>query len=306
LSRAEVGRDAARVAVQRAQEMLGAGGQRRDVDAAEAQLKAAEAGVTVAAVRVQEAEAALQLAEHGLALTAVRAPLAGVVIDRKVTAGQQIGLPLSAHLFTVAADLAQMEVVAQVAEGDVGKLKVGLPATFTVNSFPDVTFRGTVAQIKQVPTTVQGAVFYPVIVRAENAKDPTTGEWRLRPGMPAAVELNVRKHDNVWKLPLAARGVILDPARRDDAARAKLARWEARPDRSDWQLVWARDGDGPARPLFIKVGGTAAGEPGVQDGQFAEVVAWDPDEPPPDPARPPRALIAAPPAEKPGAGLKLF
>jgi HlyD family secretion protein len=303
--RAEAARDAARVAVQRAREMLGAGGQRRDVDAAEAQLKAAEAGVAVAAVRVQEAEAALQLAEHGLALTAVRAPLAGVVIDRKVTAGQQIGPPLSAHLFTVAADLAQMEVVAHVAEGDVGKLKVGLPATFTVNSFPDVTFRGSVAQIKPVPATVQGAVFYPVTVRAENAKDPATGEWRLRPGMPAAVELNVRKHENVWKLPLAARGVTLDPAQRAESARAKLTRWEARPDRGDWQLVWARDGDGPARPLFLKLGGVA-GEPGVQDGQFAEVVAWDPDEPPPDPGRPPRALIAAPPAEKSGAGLKLF
>jgi HlyD family secretion protein len=298
VGRAEAARDAARVAVSRANELLGAGGQRRDVDIAEAALKSAEATIHVAEIKVHEAETALQLAQHGLDLTTVRAPTAGVVIDRKVSAGQQIGPPISALLFTVAADLARMDVVAQVAEGDVGRLKPGLPATFTVNSFPDVTFRGQVKQIKPVPATVQGAVFYPVTVTAENAKDSTTGEWRLRPGMPAAVDLELRRHDGVWKLPLAARGVTLDPARQDESARAKLARWEVRDDRPEWQLVWARDGDGPPRPLFLKLGTT-------QDGQFVEVQSWDPDEKPPDWARPPRVLIAAP-AEKQSVGLKLF
>jgi HlyD family secretion protein len=298
VGRAEAARDAAKVAVQRANDLLKAGGQQRDVDVADAALRSAEATVHVAGVKVQEAEAALQLAEHGLALTTVRSPLAGVVIDRRVTAGQQIGPPISAMLFTVAADLARMEVVAQVAEGDIGRLKAGLPASFTVNSFPDVTFHGAVKQVKPVPTTVQGAVFYPVIVAAENAKDPTTGEWRLRPGMPAAVELVLRTHENVWKLPLAARGVMLEPNRIDEAAKAKLARWEARPDRPDWQLVWARDGEKPVRPLFLKLAGT-------QDGQFAEVQSWDPDEPGPDQTKPARVLIAAP-AEKQSAGLKLF
>ena len=298
VARAEAARDAAKVVVQRATELLEAGGQRRDLDAAEAGLRSAEATVHVAEVKVQEAEAARQLADHGLALTAVRAPIAGVVIDRKVTAGQQIGPPLSALLFTVAADLARMEVVAQVAEGDIGRVKPGLAATFTVNSFPDVTFRGEVKQIKPVPATVQGAVFYPVTVAAENAKDPGTGEWRLRPGMPAAVDLVLRTHASIWKLPLAARGVTLDVARQDEAARAKLAKWEAKSDRPDWQLVWARDGDGPPRPLFLKV-------TGVQDGQFVEVAGWDPDEKGPDPLRPPRVLIAAP-GERSSPGLRLF
>jgi HlyD family secretion protein len=233
-----------------------------------------------------------------LNLCTVRAPSGGVVIDRKVSAGQQIGPPMSAHLFTVAADLARMEVVAQVAEGDVGRLKAGVPATFTVNSFPDVTFHGQVKQIKAVPATMQGAVFYPVMVTAENAKDAATREWRLRPGMPAAVELELRRHDAVWKLPLAARGVTLDAGRQDEASRAKLARWDAKDDRPDWQLVWARDADGPPRPLFLKLG-TA------QDGQFVDLQAWDPDEKPPERGRPPRVLIAAP-AEKQSAGLKLF
>jgi HlyD family secretion protein len=296
VGRAEAARDAAKIGVHRANDLLKAGGQQRDVDMADAGLRSADAAVHVAGIKIQEAEAALQLAEYGLSLTTVRAPLAGVVIDRKVTAGQQVGPPLSAQLFTVAADLARMELVAQVAEGDIGRLKPGLPATFTVNSFPDVTFRGTVKQVKPVPAMVQGAVFYPVTVAAENAKDPVTAEWRLRPGMPAAAELVLRTHDRVVKLPLAARGVTLDVAHQDDAARAKLAKWEARLDRPDWQLVWARDGDGPPRPLFLKLAGT-------QDGQFVEVQDWDPDEKPPD--RLPRVLIA-PPSEKPSPGLRLF
>ena len=130
------------------------------------------------------------------------------------------------------------------------------------------------------------------------AKDPATGEWRLRPGMPAAVELELRRHDGAWKLPLAARGVTLDTGRQDEASRAKLARWDAKDDRPDWQMVWSRNADGPPRPLFLKLG-TA------QDGQFVDVQAWDPDEKLPERAQPPRVLIAAP-AEKQSAGLKLF
>jgi HlyD family secretion protein len=298
VGRAEAARDAAKVAVDRASDLLKAGGLRRDVDVAEAALKSAEAAVHVAAVKVQEAEAALNLADYGLTLTTVRSPIAGIVIERKVTAGQQIGPPISGHLFTVAADLAHVEVVAQVAEGDIGRLKAGVPATFTVNSYPGVVFKGEVKRIQPVPATMQGAVFYPVVVAAENAKDASTGEWRLRPGMPAAVDLILRTNDHVWKLPLAARGVMIDSGRQDEAAKAKLAKWESRPDRPEWQLVWARDGDGPPRPLFLKLGG-------VQDGQFVEVEGWDPDEPTPTPQKPPRALIAAP-QEKSSPGLRLF
>src|SRR5947209_19486214 len=182
----------------------------------------------------------------------------------------------------------------------------GLNSTFTVNSFPDATFSGHVTQIKPVPGTVQGAVFYSVVVTAENSKDPATGEWRLRPGMPASAELVLRTHENAWKLPAAARGVRLDPARQTESARAKIARWDARADRTSWQLVWARDGDGPPRPLYLRLDGkTESGEAAIQDGPFVEVLAWDPDETPPPADHPPRVLIATTP-EKAEKGLKLF
>lgn len=306
--RAETGRDAARTAVRRAQELLEkAGGSQRDLDQAEAAFKAAEAAVGVAQARVREAEAALRLAEYGVTVTAVRSPLAGVVIDKRVTAGQIIGPPQSAHLFVVAADLARMELIAQVAEGDIGRIKPGLGVTFTVNAFPDVVFRGQVSQIRPVPVTVQTAVFYAVAVDCENARDPATGEWRLRPGMPAAVDCRIRTHDAVWKLPATARGATLDAAQWTAADKAKWARWNADPRRAEWQPIWLRDGDGPPRLVFLRLGGTRiGGDTGIQDGQFVEVLEWDPDEPAPNPTKPPRTLIASPSPDKPAPGIRLF
>lgn len=305
--RVETGRDAAQTAVRRAQELLKAGGLQRDLDQAEAALKPAEAAVGVAQARVREAEAALRLAEYGVSVTAVRSPLAGVVIDKRVVTGQIIGPPQSAQLFVVAADLARMELIAQVAEGDIGRIKPGLPVTFTVNAFPDAVFRGSVAQIRPVPVTVQSAVFYAVAVDCDNARDPATGEWRLRPGMPASVDCRIRSHDSVWKLPATARGAVLDSAQWTPADRAKYARWGGHAQRADWQPIWLRDGDGPPRLVFLRLGGTnAGGDSAIQDGQFVEVLEWDPDEPKPNPAKPPRALIASPSPDKPAPGIRLF
>lgn len=307
VQRVEVGRDAAQSAVNRAKELLEKGGTQRDVDTAEAALKNAAAAVGVAQARVREAEAALKLAEFGVAVTIVRSPLAGVVIDRRVTAGQIIGPPQSALLFTVAADLARMELIAQVAEADIGRIRPGLPVTFTVNAFPEIEFNGKVVQIRPVPVTLQTAVFYAVAVDCENAKDPASGEWRLRPGMPAAVECRIRRHEKVWKLPAAARGASLDPEQWREADRTKMKNWESRSDRADWQPIWLRAGDETPRLTFLKLGGTGAhGETGIQDGQYVEVLAWDPDEPPPDPKKPPRALISSTSPDKPAAGIRLF
>jgi len=307
VQRVEVGRDAAQTALSRAKELAEKGGPQRDVDTAEAALKNASAAVGVAQARVREAEAALKLAEHGVAVTIVRSPLAGVVIDKRVTAGQIIGPPQSALLFTVAADLARMELIAQVAEADIGRIQPGLPVTFTVNAFPDFEFTGKVTQIRPVPVTLQTAVFYAVAVDCENAKDPTSGEWRLRPGMPAAVECRIRRHEDVWKLPAASRGATLDPELWREADRAKLQRWESRSDRSDWQPIWLRDGEGPPRLTFLRLSGQGShGETGIQDGQFVEVLAWDPDETPPNPKKPSRALISSTGPDKPAPGIRLF
>jgi HlyD family secretion protein len=310
VKRAEAGRDAAGVGLRRGRELVDRVGMKSDVDQAEAQLKAAEAAVAVAEVKVREAQVGLKLAEHGLDLTTVRSPVAGVVIDRGVTSGQQIGPPLSAHLFTIAPDLARMQAVAQVAEADVGRLRVGLSAMFTVNAYPDAPpFSGAVSRLHAVPTSVQGAVYYPVVIEAVNQRDAATGEWQMRPGMPAAVDFILRRHEHVCKLPVSALGVTAEPAKLGEAARVKLARWQARSDRAGWQQVWTLDADRRPWPLFVKLDGTnAAGEPGLQDAQFREVLAWDPDETAPSPTvgEPPRVLTAPPAGREERPGLKLF
>ena len=159
-----------------------------------------------------------------------------------------------------------------------------------------------------MPTAVQGAVYYPVEIDAVNQRDPATGEWQMRPGMPAAVDFVLRRHESVWKVPVAALGVTAEPANLSESARAKLARWRGRPDRAAWLQVWTLDAERRPWPLFVKLDGTnAAGEPGLQDSQFREVLSWDPDEAAPSPSagERPRVLTGpAGPESRPG--LKLF
>src|SRR5204862_8315320 len=98
-----------------------------------------------------------------------------LVLDRKVSLGQVIGPPLSGHLVTLAADLSAVHVEAQVAEGDVARVVPGLTAELTVPSADgDVQMRGKVTEVRLLPTTEHGAVFYKVIIEARNEHDPAT------------------------------------------------------------------------------------------------------------------------------------
>src|SRR6202040_513524 len=103
-------------------------------------------------------------------------------------------------------DLHRMDVHAQVAEGDIGRVKKGLVATFTVTAFSDenIDFHGRVKEIQPMPSNHKGAVYYDTVIDDPNQKDSETGEWRLRPGMTAAVDIVRREHKNVWKMPTAA------------------------------------------------------------------------------------------------------
>src|SRR5262249_46367052 len=119
-----------------------------------------------------------------------------IVLDRKVSLNQEIGPPAAAHLFTLAGDMARMRGLAQVVEGDVGKIRRGLGADFTVAGGGDnaPTFHGTVEEIRLVPTSERGAVFYTVVLDAPNRKDGASGEWMLRPGLTASVDVIRQVH----------------------------------------------------------------------------------------------------------------
>ena len=155
-------------------------------DGAVAQWTAAQAQVRSAAARVRQAQANLDQARYNLDRTDLRAPIDGIVLDRKVTIGQTVAAQFQApDLFTLAENLNQMQVEVAVDEADIGQVKVGAAATFTVDSFPEETFKGTVREVRQAPVTVQNVVTYTVVIRTGNPK------LQLMPGMTATVGIRV-------------------------------------------------------------------------------------------------------------------
>ncbi|HLJ96886.1 MAG TPA: efflux RND transporter periplasmic adaptor subunit [Gemmataceae bacterium] len=318
--KAEAARDAAQIRVRKLRELIDKEvGNQKDLDEAQVHLRVAETAIREAELKVDQATLAQQQAQYGLDLTVVRAtagenigssPSASrrtfTIIDRKVVQGQLIAPPTSAHLFTLASPLKQMRVHAQVSENDIGKVRSGQLATFTVYAYSEdeARFTGHVVEIRQ-PNNVHGAVFYDTLIDAANQRDPKTGDWRLRPGMTAAVDIVLRKHTNVWKVPAAALSLQLDEQYQSESARAKLAEWQAPGDRDDWKPVWILDAQGKPVPIFIRIGGrNAIGETGIEDGQFVEVFQWDPQlNPPPNPkdrSTYPQLITVAPPVKKRG------
>ncbi|MGH7373703.1 MAG: efflux RND transporter periplasmic adaptor subunit, partial [Candidatus Rokuibacteriota bacterium] len=169
------------------------------VRAAEAQLKVSEAMLKNAMAQVTQNEAALRQAQVDLDRTFIRAPVDGVVVGRSVDVGQTVAASLSAPtLFTIAQDLRHMQVDTNVDEADVGRVKLGQVATFTVDSFPSRTFTGEVVQIRKAPLVVQNVVTYDVVVSAKNP------EQRLLPGMTANVRIIIEQKESVLQVPNAA------------------------------------------------------------------------------------------------------
>jgi len=310
---------AADLKVQRLTDLPPDVGLRKELDEAKMQQKAAQAGVDAAKVKVKEAEDAERLAQYGLDLTVVRArskehkPDSSdkkprfTIIDRKVVLGQLIAPPVSAQLFTLASDLGEMQVHAQVSENDVGSMHAGLEATFTVYAYSDADprFKGKVSEVRPMPSNIHGAVFYETIVDVHNQRDARTQDWKLRPGMTAALDVILRRHKDVWKMPTAALSFQLDDYYQTEEARAKLASWQRRKDSDDWKPVWILNGHGKPWPIFVRIGGkSSSGESGIGDGQHNEVLEWDPElSAKPEPqsrATYPRVITAAPPPPRKG------
>ncbi|MBI3024130.1 MAG: efflux RND transporter periplasmic adaptor subunit [Candidatus Tectomicrobia bacterium] len=173
--------------------------QRTGIQASQAQFRVTEALLQNARAVMKQKEASLSQAKVDLENTFIRAPVDGVVVSRNVDVGQTVAASLQAPtLFTIAQDLSQMQVNTNVDEADISRIRPGMQATFTVDSFPSQTFRGGVVQIRKAPQIVQNVVTYDVVVSAPN---PTL---RLLPGMTANVRLVVDHKENILKIPNAA------------------------------------------------------------------------------------------------------
>ena len=170
-----------------------------DLDAAEMAWRTSDAQVKAAAAQVTQARAALSQSQVNLQKTVITSPIDGIVISRSVDVGQTVAASLQAPtLFTIAADLRQMQLQASIDESDVGNVKEGQAVTFHVDAYPNDVFRGKVQQVRLNPVIESNVVTYAAIVSAPNA------ELKLKPGMTATLTVEVTRRENVLRVPSAA------------------------------------------------------------------------------------------------------
>ena len=163
------------------------------------QAQGAQASVQNAEAQVQQATAALQLAELNLQHTTIASPIDGIVVDRPVSVGQTVAASLQAPtLFTIAQDLTQMQVMANIDQADIGLVQQAKGASFTVDAFPGQDFKGTIEQIRLNPQTVQNVVTYNVVIGVSNP------DQKLKPGMTANLTITIDERNNVVKVPNSA------------------------------------------------------------------------------------------------------
>lgn len=171
-----------------------------DLDTATATLHQAEATVTIKQANLEKAQADLN---H----CTIYSPIDGIVISRSVDVGQTVAATMNAPvLFTVANDLAKMQIDSNVAEADVGNVELEQSVDFTVDAFPYRTFHGKVSQVRNAAITVQNVVTYDVVISVKNE------DLKLKPGMTATVNIVIAHREDVLKVPNAAlRFKVIDP-----------------------------------------------------------------------------------------------
>jgi HlyD family secretion protein len=170
-----------------------------DLDTAEASLKRAQADEASARAQIAEAEATLRSDQTNLAKAVICSPIDGIVLAREVETGQTVAASLQTPvLFTLAEDLAHMELHVDVDEADVGQVKEGQDATFTVDAYPDRIFPAKIAEVRFAPQTEEGVVTYETVLSADNS------DLSLRPGMTATADIIVKKVENAILVPNAA------------------------------------------------------------------------------------------------------
>jgi HlyD family secretion protein len=221
-----------------------------DLDVAEAAARTAAAEVRAAAAALGQARAARDQAETTLAYTTIVSPSDGIVISRNVDTGQTVAASFQAPtLFVIAEDLRQMQVDTNVAEADVGRLRPGTIARFTVDAYPSETFEGRIRQIRNAPQTIQNVVTYDAVIDVGNA------ELKLKPGMTANVTFIYAERSQALLVPNAALR-FRPPAAVAGATGSSTVE-------GDRRVIWRLGADGTAEALPIRIG--------VSDGAMTEV-----------------------------------
>lgn len=159
----------------------------------------AKLSYTQAKEQVASAKEEVQRAQTNLSYATITSPIDGVVLSKSVEEGQTVAASFSTpELFTIAQDLTNMQVVADVDEADIGDVKEGERVTFTVDAYPDDTFEGEVKQVRQEATTTNNVVTYEVVISAPNA------DLKLKPGLTANVTIYTAERKGVLSVPSKA------------------------------------------------------------------------------------------------------
>jgi HlyD family secretion protein len=154
------------------------------------------AQITFDEATIQQRQAALDAAQVDLDYTDIISPVEGTVVSRNVTQGQTVAASFQTPtLFLIATDLAKMQVDTNVSESDIGGVKEGNKATFTVDAFPKRVFEGTVSQVRQSPQTVQNVVTFDAVISVDNR------DLALKPGMTASTRIIIDQRTDVIRVP---------------------------------------------------------------------------------------------------------
>jgi len=222
---------------------------RSDLDTAETTFDGAKA-------TLEQTKAALQVAETNLRYTRIISPVDGVVISRNVDIGQTVAASFQTPtLFTIAQDLTKMQIDTNIAESDIGVVAIGQQVEFTVDAYPDTTFKGKVWQKRQAPITVQNVVTYDVVIQVDNR------DLRLMPGMTANVSIIITTRENVLRITNAAMRF-----RFSDRTAGAAGKQGGNTSEKKGPSVWILEDKKPKRVAIT---------PGISDGTYTEVVSGD-------------------------------
>jgi HlyD family secretion protein len=215
-------------------------------DAARSVLDQAAAQIGLDEATIALHQALLDAAKVNLGYTDIVSPVDGTVVSRNVTMGQTVAATFQTPtLFLIASDLTKMQVDTNVSESDIGVLKEGAKASFTVDAFPGRVFAGAVVQVRQSPQTVQNVVTYDVVVSVDNT------DLALKPGMTASTQIIVESRADVLRVPDQAVRYL-------PAGTAPAGEGAAR-------LFVLRDGKEVAVPVVL----------GLDDDSFTEIVSGE-------------------------------
>jgi HlyD family secretion protein len=248
------------------------------VDSEKSAFDQAVAQVTYDESAIQERQAELNAAQINLGFSHIISPVDGVVVSRNIEVGQTVAASFQTPiLFLIATDLTKMQVDTNVSESDIGGVKIGDKATFSVQTFPNRQFHGAVRQVRQAPTTVQNVVTYDVVVAVDNR------DGALKPGMTATTRIVKDERDGVLVLPAQALRFLPEGVARGSrpggggagarggrpgggpavGAKAGTDTGQAEQERAHRRRVWVLRDDKPAAvPVTV----------GLDDGTSAEIV----------------------------------